>query len=117
MESVGGSSGDSNEPSPSVKGGEFLDLAYMLKIYEWLKISLRTGTKISEQFFITKLGMPSSPTDFHGHSRFMAFRTSEFEVGAKDKTLIDWIIKEKFQSRNYYKPTENALAISRGLFK
>jgi hypothetical protein len=54
-----------------------------------LKINLRIGTKISEQPFKTKLGIPSSPTDLVGRSRFVALPTSEFAIGAKDKTAVD----------------------------
>jgi hypothetical protein len=37
-----------------------------------LKINLRIGTRISEQPFIMKLGIPSSPIDLVGLNRFIA---------------------------------------------
>jgi hypothetical protein len=46
---------------------------------------LRTGTQILDKPFATKSYIPSSPTDFHSRSRFIAF--SEFGIGTKDKIL------------------------------
>jgi hypothetical protein len=62
-----------------------------------LNVNLITGTKISNQPFITKLGIciPSSPTDVFGRSHFIALWTSEFEIGAEDKTFVDSLIKGK----------------------
>jgi hypothetical protein len=54
-----------------------------------LKINLRIDTKFSEQPFITKLVIPSSPTDLVGSGRCIALRTSESEAGTVDKTSID----------------------------
>jgi hypothetical protein len=39
----------------------------------------------------------------------MAFWTWEFEIGAKDKTSVHWLIEKKFQGNNYYKLIENVL--------
>jgi hypothetical protein len=55
---------------------------------------MRTGTNISEQPFIINLGIPSSPTDFDGRSNFIAFWTSECEIGTKYKISIVWLTEE-----------------------
>jgi hypothetical protein len=44
---------------------------------------------------MTKLGIQSSPTDFDGRSRFTAFWTSEFEIGAKCKIPAHWLREEE----------------------
>jgi hypothetical protein len=61
-----------------------------------LKINLRAGTKMSEHLFITKLVIPSSPTNLVGRSRFIPLWTSEFETRAEDNSSADWFIKEKY---------------------
>jgi hypothetical protein len=48
-----------------------------------------TVTKISEQPFITKLGMSSSPTDLDGLRRLRALQMSSSEIGANDKNSED----------------------------
>jgi hypothetical protein len=48
-----------------------------------IKSKLDTLHKVSEQPFITKPGIPSSPTDFAGGSHFVVLRTSEFQIGTK----------------------------------
>jgi hypothetical protein len=50
---------------------------------------LRTGTKISEQPLIKKLGMPSSPTDLDGLRRLRALQMSSSEIGANDRHSED----------------------------
>jgi hypothetical protein len=52
-----------------------------------LKICLRTGTKISEQPLITKLGIPSSPTALEGLRSLRALQISNSEMGAKGKRI------------------------------
>lgn len=51
-------------------------------------MNLRNSTTFSEQCFITMLGIPSSPTDFDGCSRFVTFSTPELKVGAKDESWL-----------------------------
>jgi len=53
-----------------------------------LKINLRTGMKVSEQLCIMNAGMPSSPTDFDGHRRFIALKISESHRDAADRNQM-----------------------------
>jgi hypothetical protein len=53
-----------------------------------LNICLRIGIKITEQTFMTNLGIPSSPPDL-GLSLLMALKTSAWEVGTRDKNSED----------------------------
>jgi hypothetical protein len=67
-----------------------------------LKICLRIGLKISEQPFMIKPGISSSPTDLKGFSLLMALQTSASEIGARDtdskdcerggKSLEQWLL-------------------------
>jgi hypothetical protein len=38
--------------------------------------------------------MPSSPTNFHGHSRFIALWITELEMEAEDETSMHWLKEE-----------------------
>jgi hypothetical protein len=67
------------------------------------------GTNISEQPLITKLGIPSGPTDFVGRSRFIAFLTLESEIKAKGKFSVQCLKKIRYRNENncYYRPIGN----------
>lgn len=53
----------------------YLFLQFVKSILRQAKIKnkLRRGTNISEQAFVTKLDIPTSPTDFVDVNRFIAF--------------------------------------------